>query len=53
MCGIFGYVTKKHSLPAKEALIKATDKMLSRGPDHGGYWNNNEVFFRNEKAFNY
>lgn len=44
MCGIFGYVTKNESLPDKEALIRATDKMLSRGPDHGGYWNNDEVF---------
>ena len=44
MCGIFGYITKRDSLPAREELVRATDKMLSRGPDHGGYWNNNEVF---------
>lgn len=44
MCGIFGYITKKDNLPAREELVKATDKMLSRGPDHGGYWNNDEVF---------
>lgn len=44
MCGIFGYVTKNKGLPDKEALIRATDKMLSRGPDHGGYWNNDKVF---------
>lgn len=44
MCGIFGYISKKGGLPAHEELVKATDKMLSRGPDHGGYWNNDEVF---------
>ena len=44
MCGIFGYISKKGSLPAREVLVSATDRMLSRGPDHGGYWNDNEVF---------
>lgn len=44
MCGIFGYYAKTSTLPEKEELINATDKLLSRGPDHLGYWNNMHVF---------
>lgn len=44
MCGIFGYIAKNGSLPEKSELVSATDKLLSRGPDHLGYWNNDRVF---------